>query len=716
MSTEEREIGVYRLTKGRWVFILVASILAATYGSLVQFFITWGGHQFQLEWDNTFIRQAIGLLALLIIVNRFILSRFPKIKLNAQDLLIMYGAFMTALPLAGGWWYRMNIAPLMGIQFRPPWKDEVIQYISKHFGLWVPSTDVCAPALYGGVSVPWGELAVPILFWALYAIGTYFFAMGGTLMLRRRWIDVERLTFPLALPPAVAATSSLATDEESKHTWRVIFYVVGIFWLMSRPIAIINAFRPGTIILPPGPIASFGIWNFLNLSFGSFDIPWNLNRYEGWWTYMLPNVPLCFTFPSFFIAALYLVPLEVLNGVLLGYGIFQFLYPMIAYHMGWLDFFPPQDHSYWHQTVYHYNNGFRGSASWNPLMPEVMFQYGGLLALAIFPIILGWGDMKKVFSCILHPDKEFEASEPISYRYTFLMMVGGLVLLLILWGISGANVGFGFLMCIIAGLYAIGCARTRGESGIVARIFSSPNLTGIAHHLGLGLGVFPGVTDVTPRIDMGQAYFTNMWLAKCIGANPATATLMNYTCLGMETFKLSDLSRSSVKDQFIANTAAVILTSFIGLILTHYLSYTFGIMNGAGYRFWFSSVSGVSTPAGTFHHPAVGPYGFAWPQIVAGFLLVGAIFFLRLRFPWFAVSPAGMVLGNNFTIGQNILPCQVLVAWLFKVITFRVGGTRLYRKWGMPIAIGLVLGNMLNSFTSNIINIILNVAPWLRVA
>ena len=56
------------------------------------------------------------------------------------------------------------------------------------------------------------------------------------------------------------------------------------------------------------------------------------------------------------------------------------------------------------------------------------------------------------------------------------------------------------------------------------------------------------------------------------------------------------------------------------------------------------------------------------------------------------------------------------VAWLFKVITFRVGGTRLYRKWGMPIAIGLVVGNVLNTFTSYIVYILLSVAPWLRVA
>jgi len=708
------EVVEVKLTRGRWIFIGVASFLAAVYATLVNFYISWGGFQFALPWEYTFVGQAIGLLTLLTLINRYILSKFPRIQLRGQDLLVLYGAWMVGLPVAGVWWHRMNIAPLLGLQHRPPFNEIVAPYLAKHYGLWVPPASITEPAVYGGVNPPWGSLIVPIAFWCIWVIAVYSLVTGIVLMMRRRWVDVERLTYPLGMVPALFVMNSLAKDEEGKSAWKIIAIIVAAMWLASRPIYLINSFRPGTIVLPAGPVPAFGVWNFLVLSWGSFDIPWNLNRYEGWWTYMLPRVPLCFTFPGWLIAALYLLPTEVLNGVLVGFLIFQVIYPMVAFYAGWLPFFPPTNHPYAHQTLILQNNG-RGAGMWNPLMPQVMFVYGGLPALFIWPIVLGWKDYKAVFSCILRPNKEYESKEPLPYRYAFLMTICGLILLLILWAVSGANLLYGFIMIVLAAIYAMGSARARGESGIIPQIFGHPRLaTGVAHHLGQGLGLWPEVTGTTPQAQMGQTYFTNIYLASCIAGFPANSTLMNYAALGMESYKIASLSRSSVKDQFMANTIALVVTAITTHVLTWYLAYTVGIMNGAGYRFWFTSVNDPSNPAGNYYDPDPGQIGY-WPQILAGFFIMGGLFFAKLRFPGFPINPAGFVLANSFVIGQNIQPIVVLIAWIFKVVTFRIGGVRAYTKYGIPIAIGIISGQMLNVFTEYVTTILLTIAPWLRI-
>ncbi|MEM1989148.1 MAG: OPT/YSL family transporter [Candidatus Bathyarchaeia archaeon] len=715
MSTAEAtaaEIEV-RVTKGRWVFLIAAIFLAAVYGTLVNFYITWGGGQFSLPWEMIYVGQAIGMMTLITLINRYVLSRFPRIQLRAQDILILYSAWTVGLPIGSWWWHRWHFACMLGIQHQPPYNVDTAPYLAKHYGLWVPPAPVTEPAIYGGGSPPWGSLIVPIAFWCIWIVGTFLLGIGIALMVRRRWVDVERLTYPLGMVPALFVMNSLAKDEEGKSAWKIIAIIVAAMWLASRPIYLINSFRPGTIVLPAGPVPAFGVWNFLVLSWGSFDIPWNLNRYEGWWTYMLPRVPLCFVFNSYFIMALYLLPLEVLNGILVGWLVFQIIYPMVAFYAGWLPFFPPQDTPYIHQTLFSQNNGL-GAGMWNPLMPQVMFVFGGLPALFIWPIVLGWKDYKAVFSCILRPNKEYESKEPLPYRYAFLMIVSGFIILLTLWIISGGSPLFAVVMIALAAFYTMGLARIRGETGILPEVFTTPSVaSGPAHHIGIGLGLWPEVIGTTPRREMGQTFFTNMYLTKVIAGNPTLGTFANFAVFGMESFKIASLSRCSLKDMLIACTAAMIITAIVTHVLTWHLAYTVGIMNGPGYRFWFSSVMGVTSPGG-YYSPDPGQVGF-WPQILAGFFIVGGLFFAKLRFPGFPINPAGLVLGNSYTIYRNIQPVSALIAWILKVITFRVGGVKAYTKYGIPIAIGIIAGHTLNTFTSYVTEILLSVAPWLRI-
>jgi len=701
---------VYTPSLIKWIVYLVVIIFSAVFGTLCNFYIAWGGFAFAMGWEFNFVPMAFGITMVVALINKLVQYIDRRYSLNSADLALLYGALSVGLPVGGVWFHRMNLAPLWGTQFRPPWKDWVAPYIKKHWYMWTLPPDLISPALYGGASPPWGALMGPIVYWSLYVIGLYALTTSLALIVRRRWLDVERLTFPLGQVVAVAVSSAAGTGVEDKRRWKIVFGIAGIMWLLVEPITIINSFRPGTIVIPPGPIPDFGIWNFLNLSWGSFAIPWNLNRYAGWWTYALPRVPLCFgPIPlQSWVAILYLVPLDVLYTALLFFFIFDVIYPMVCVWAGWLPVAPPVDHPYYHQRIWLQNNG-SNPAYWNPLMPWVMFGLGGLAALFLMPMALGWKDIVASFRCITKPSA-IEQREPIPYRYAYGMFIGGLILLLILWGVAGANVLLGFLILIVGCFYTLGSSRIRGEAGFTASIITSPNF---AYGLSIDIGkafVFPGITPETPPTQMGQAFYTNMHLAYVTVGQPGCSTTLNFPAMTLESMKVADLTGMHLRHQFIANTVAMLITIFTTLFLTYHLAYTVGIMNAPGYRFWFSSVAYAVRPSAD-GAPAE-PY---WHLPPIGFLIIAAMFWARLRYPWFILNPAGAVFGTSFILGQNVMPICVLIATIGKWLTFKIGGTKVYENYGVPVATGLIVGWLLKYFTGYLVNVILYVAPWLRV-
>lgn len=62
----------------------------------------------------------------------------------------------------------------------------------------------------------------------------------------------------------------------------------------------------------------------------------------------------------------------------------------------------------------------------------------------------------------------------------------------------------------------------------------------------------------------------------------------------------------------------------------------------------------------------------------------------RTRFTWWPFHPVGYALANSFEM--DLLWCQFLVGWLCKTLTLRYGGIRAYRA-ALPFFIGLILGD-----------------------
>jgi hypothetical protein len=81
------------------------------------------------------------------------------------------------------------------------------------------------------------------------------------------------------------------------------------------------------------------------------------------------------------------------------------------------------------------------------------------------------------------------------------------------------------------------------------------------------------------------------------------------------------------------------------------------------------------------------------------------IFFglMRLRFLWWPFHPLGYLFSNSLPEAVGTFP--FFIAWALKSLVTRYGGLRLYRQT-IPLAIGLIVGDMLNSSLWNLIGLI----------
>ena len=73
---------------------------------------------------------------------------------------------------------------------------------------------------------------------------------------------------------------------------------------------------------------------------------------------------------------------------------------------------------------------------------------------------------------------------------------------------------------------------------------------------------------------------------------------------------------------------------------------------------------------------------------------------LRLRFLWWPFHPVGYILSNSLPVAYGLFP--FFIVWVVKVVVTRYGGLRLYRST-LPLATGLVVGDILNTTTWNIV-------------
>lgn len=238
-------------------------------GVLCAGFLGWGGHYTRHIGHTTKMAQdhmpwgaVVPFLLITVVLNKVLERVRPQWVLRPSELLVIFSMALMASALPSYFMGHLiaNVAaPFYFANTENRWAED----LHPHLPDWTVVTDKVAVTWFfegkpPGAEVPWDVWIVP-LFWRLILVGMIgVFGFCASCLLRKQWVEHERLTFPLmSLPMGLV-------DREPKGFFRVGFMNTSVFWFGFAaalfPICwnMIGYFNH---LIPKIP-QEFGLWSF----------------------------------------------------------------------------------------------------------------------------------------------------------------------------------------------------------------------------------------------------------------------------------------------------------------------------------------------------------------------------------------------------------------------------------------------------------------------
>jgi len=523
-----------------------------------------------------------------------------------------------------------------------------------------PPKEITSQLVSGYATVPWGDWFPSIMYhWILFIILGFFF-IAVTTLFRRQWIDVERVPFPHAL---IAYELMRRIPGERKSMMEKLGkpFLLGIVLGLAYQI----------------PIFMTSVFPWFPDIYG-----WKTLCASGQW-YITGASPLAgiaglsaFQEHPAAVAMAYVVPLSIsFNGWF--WHLIYIILMQIAYVMG-------------------YYTGIEGEGgcgrAWcspsglrePPFKFQAISSGGGLLGLAIIGLVLSRryiGETLRAAFGSHSSSLEIEKNEALSYRNTYIMLISSFVLLVIIFAVGGMGFVAALVVAISYFLFWMANARLFGLAGMQARGLDHGNTL-------VRLLLWPMAPD-PPTIDYVQAaYYVRR------GMDSPDAIQGGSIFAGFASYKMASLTGTSNSNVLKIMLVSTVITPVVVIFTFIWLCYKYGgtIFANGSVLVQIRQFYNVSNPASWNNVPGVQPLA---PYVLAGFLIVIVLEFLHTRFVWFPFEPVGFIIGTSFISVLWGYWGSFLIAWVLKVLTLRVGGSKLYENLGVPIAGGFITGYMI---------------------
>ena len=482
----------------------------------------------------------------------------------------------------------------------------------------------------GEAIIPWLVWFKPLIAWGTYALSLYLMMLCLCSILRKQWIEHERITFPLVQLPAEVMR---ATDEKGRLN---PFFRHPILWVGVSIAAFIHLINGLHVHLPMVP----SIPTDFPLNAILTDKPWNSLR--PFPMHLQPSV----------IGVTFLLTLRVSFSVWFFYLAYK-LECLIAGTLGIPVRNSPGEFGFTRNFASHQ-------------------EMGAFIVVIVFLLWRSKAHLKNVFQSAFSKNSIVsDANEPLPYRWAvwgFIISLGVHISMSVSMGMS---LWIAFLAAIIFMMMATIFTWQVASAGIlrVDATFEPMMLliTTLGHR---GIGPANLTVDTIHakgfRTDISQMMMPHF----------------------MNAFKISDETRMSRRPLVYAMVAAIVICFPISCYAFLNLAHKYGAKNLSSWNFqngprlaYTDLVSRISHPLDT-----------NWQDI--GFILVGGIFtsfvmIMHQRFLWWPLHPIGCTTGSSWGIEQMFL--SIFIGWLMKSLLLRHGGLRVYRN-ARPFFLGLILG------------------------
>ena len=581
---------------------------------------------------------AIFLFVVLVgLVNSVLRRTHRGLSLDKSELAVVYILLLIAntLPARGFAAYVMPIATGAQYYATPEngWSERLLPFLPE----WATVQDERVVRQYyegadqAHAGVPWDAWAAPLLYWLLFGLALFLVMVSVSVVLRRQWVERERLVYPTMQLPLHMIQENGGSHEGRPSAVPPFFknWVMWLGFLLPFAIANLNALHN-----------YFHYFPSISTSFGSIAL------FRG-------SIAVGFTLSFTLVGFSFLISRNIAAGLCFFYlvnvveqGLFRFL---------GIEIDPGPVGAFGHYAH-----------------PIVMYQaMGGMIVLVLLGLWKARGHLRMVWRKALSGAGEADdAGEIMSYRQAVLGGLLGLgVMSVWLWH---AGLPLWIVPLLLAACFVVFLTITRvvAEGGVAVMF---PPITG-PDFVSAGLGT----ALVGPRGGAALAT-TYVW------ATDVLILLMSACTNGL---KLAEHIGRHKRRLFWAIMGTVLITLVIAMWIRLETAYEHGAINlnrfyaanSAWYPYNFMDIV-VSAP--------LGPHVDGWIQVGVGAGIMAVLELLHYKFLWWPFHPLGFPISSAF----GSMWFSVFAALILKSLILKYGGPNLYRR-AVPFFLGLIVGEI----------------------
>jgi hypothetical protein len=582
----------------------------------------------------------------------------PSKMFSPQELTVIYSILAATLPIPwalGIVTYSWILTPLRVGDYPGVWKVVPDFWLPKYLGV---------DAIWTG-GIPLSTFIPIAIIWSAVTAVLYIFSYSIGLLLRKPFLDVEKLPYPLVTPASFIIEKSTSGEGgvpailKSKMFW--LAFLIG--WLINFYYSPTGGGGQGSglelLLKYPSP-EPYMPYTYLS---GKLPPP-------------LTNIVMAWDFDALGMGLYLLFPLDILLTGIIFHVICYIIWPIVQVSTGLAK--PQPGAGEW---------GAYGIVNSSDIfVPEAFLDIGAYIGIGLLAL---WIARKPLIESLKHAIKGTDGEKPFSYRTIWTLIVITALILIGFLVSSGADVLSAFVTIVLLGFGILILARVRGEvwpgysNAWACYQGEGLHLLNPAFVVQLVSGVKSGVpvsADVARAVYVTSGFLSattyyGIW-------TPAIASL--------ESMKLAQETNTDPKD-------TVIVAIPIAIVVT-FLTYLFLSMNVTqfGARTFLSDwwTLGQFDRIGNLYAVTALRSGMPQPttartaSAILGAIVAVGLGLARMTIPNFPLNPLGMILFSVSFYGFS----YGLLAYVIKLLALKIAGAKVWEEKGLPIAMGLFLG------------------------
>jgi len=593
--------------------------------------------------DSYFPIGAFFLFLIIILLNLLLQALKPERQFTTAELLVIWCMMLVieAIPYSGlvRYLFPALVAPMYFATPENEWQELFKPYLSD----WVVPKDESAikyfyEGLPSGEYVPWVAWFKPLLAWSAFIIVIYFVMLCLCVILRKQWVEKERLSFALVqIPAEMAQQPGLSNFKNSLLLNRLMWF---------------------SAILPVALHTLNGLHGYLPA---------------------VPNIPL---YPGYSLRFTE-KPWTALNGIH-----FSIFFSVI----GFAYLIPTEiSFSMWFFYLFYQLQGV-GFNTFGVPIGKVTAAYrqgmGAYLVMTVYIFWLSKEHLGDIFRKALSKESDVnDENEPMSYRWAVLGLIFGLVIAMVMCNVAGMSLWVS--ICILLAFFSIVTVLSWLVSS-AGLIFTEQMFLPSEY-----IETIAGTSSIKP------SGLTLLAFQGAITHDMLAVMMPNF----MHSFKISDYSKLNRRSLTVALAIAVL----VGLLVSYYsyfrVTYRYGGLNLEHYCYMSASQEFFRRAASAMQYPT----GTNFKELLfmlGGVAFMGFLLFMRYRFIWWPLHPAGYLMHLTWIAG--VIWFSFFVGWLLKYVILKFGGVGEYRRL-RPIFLGVVVGESIIGIIWVIINMFVRV-------